>query len=294
MRLFFLLLILLPVAAQAQLESFTSWLRGPSTPIHRQCSNAPQPPNRAVMELDNGIDVRCNNGRPVRAVQQCGFDEIRRAAREAGHECKSERGRIACHQSMWRNLTMEQKINRVVKLSREMSPDFGLDPRAFPCVAARESRLEPLAVSSGVCTRNATDEGLGQVVFPTFKDLVENHGFQSKIPPYNQGAYLTDTRLLFNAMGLNVKLQTEVSMAIMQIKLRSAKGKYLVGFEFYNGSDDKKAYGHAVNACFECLAHEKSSSPDTTLKCLELASPGLEASFKESSRLCSADGGLAK
>ena len=201
-------------------------------------------------------DQTCGGGYDSTKVATCGFDALRAEAKGQGNanHCVSNIKSRLCSGSPWAGLNLHERVQRVADIAMKSVGSTGVDYRALPCVVRRESIwFDPMIMTFGTCSMTTTDQGLGQVVFTTFKDLVDNYHFKSKIAPFDKAPYTNDSRLLFSAMSMSVQLQMEIVSAVLKTKLSSARGDYEKAFSFYNGGKDRVEYGQMVGACYACM-----------------------------------------
>lgn len=208
------------------------------------------------------LDQRCfsQDGNSLR--QQSGFNAIlaRARGRGRGKPCLREMKSIACNESPWKGLNLNQRFNRLISLGKVHAEKYGLDVRAMPCVATAETlTLEPLIKVYGACYNNRSSaQGLGQMTRSTLKSYVLRGGaglapFKSTIPPFNAPPYSSRTvasaEKLFDAMATSVDLQME----IMAYTLREKKRKSSDYKMFYRYHGVSSAYAAANNKCMMCL-----------------------------------------
>lgn len=224
----------------------------------------------------------------------CRFDTMRAVAaeRRGGPGCIAALRAHSCRHSMWRDLDLEQRFARILVLGRPFAEANGLDVRALPCIAAIETGfLEPLTVSELNCTAETSDQGLPQIIRPTFRWLVGGLGFRSTVVDYGDDpAARADA--LFPEIAQSVRHQLELMAAVLAYSgLNAARTNYLNAFINYNGSSRSINYGHRVQACFDCLRDR--IDPDTfaqrgdPMRCLGVALGGdMRAAFDRYRTLC--------
>ncbi|MBK7843791.1 MAG: hypothetical protein IPJ71_08865 [Bdellovibrionales bacterium] len=261
-------------------ENSEETVRQPPTPSEttstetQQCENCDKPglppinlyaqPLPEIKPIINSpqLDQRCfsQDGNSLR--QQSGFNAILARARGRGHgkPCIREMKSIACNESPWKDLDLNQRFNRLISLGKVHAEKYGLDVRAMPCIAAAETlTLEPLIKVYGACYNDlSTAQGLGQMTRSTLKSYVLSGGvglrpFKSTIPPFNAPPYSSRTvgsaEKLFDAMATSVDLQME----IMAYTLREKKRKSSDYKMFYRYHGVSSAYATANNKCMICL-----------------------------------------
>ena len=171
---------------------------------------------------------------------------------------------------MWWDLNLDDRAQRVLNLAAKHAIRYPVEAAALLCISLKESiYIEPLMMAYASCESRTTDQGLGQIVYSTFRDMVETFDFQSQIDPFNKPPYTSNSKLLFEAMALNVELQIEAMSAILAVKLRAAKGNYRKAFEFYNGGPEKRSYGQMVDECFQCMR----ANPQNKFGCIDKTDP---------------------
>ncbi len=269
------------------------------------CSVAQATPySEAVAPVPGGAktasDIKWGGGFDPKQVSLHGFGAARATVKSMGKGCVNGIKNMLCKESMWAGLGLQERVQRLTKISMKQAPSRGVDFRAMPCITRRESIwFDPSIMTFMTCSIPTTDQGLGQAVFTTFKDLVEHYHFKSKVAPFDQPPYTNDPQLLFEAMALSAELQLEVTAEILRVKLQVAKGDYQKAFAFYNGSKDKEAYGQAVGACYQCVKQKMDSSmaADQQIhtnidECLNfaMAGNGVDYSFSKFSHECRGDG----
>ncbi len=235
-------------------------------------------------------DDRCD-------APECRFDAIRALgqARRGRDDCLETLYGHYCRHSMWRDLDIEQRLARLLVLGREYAERYRIDVRAMPCIAAIETRyLEPLTVSQFTCTPGveASDQGLPQIIRPTFRSLHRDLDFQSTVAADPADAELDAA---FSDVARSVRHQLELMAAVLAYSgLNEARTNYQVAFTNYNGSSRSLEYGARVQSCFACMrervdmaAGELRGDP---LRCLEAASGGgnLRQDFRRFRGLCDA------
>ena len=222
----------------------------------------------------------------VCSTSDCSFDWIRSLAHQTNRvtpgfgQCQLRLRQHYCEKSMWRDLGVEQRFRRILTLGQKHAVKYGVDVRALPCIAARETAvLEPLTISEVNCDNSySSDEGLGQIIWPTYLPYVATLGFRSAVLPADPAALapLTPLRERFDHLGNSVEKQLEI-MAFTLAEKRG-NGSYLNAFINYNGSAHKVSYGAYVNACFTCLQNRVNVNSlevrGDPLKCLSAASGG--------------------
>ncbi len=251
----------------------------------------------------------------------CGFDRIVQYSRKVGqckkgevtnfhgHKikklqcknkklCESSLKNLMCEKSMWRNLDLLGRARRILKLGKPHALKYEIDSRMLPCVAAKEtSNLDPLTKSSLACSIETTDQGLGQIIYSTFKDYVENNGFISSISPYNLPPFSLSSKLLFDAMATDVELQLEIMAYTLNQKYLMTKRQHPRSpqsflwkktFENYNGSLEKEIYGENVYSCYSCMKKISSHQyyDDEIITCLEKTKDGISKAFEEYRKAC--------
>jgi hypothetical protein len=213
----------------------------------------------------------------VCAVEGCSFAYVRAIAHSAQPRqpgsCLASLQRHYCAFSPWRNLSLNQRFRRILVLGLPYAKQRGIDPRALPCIAARETvTLEPLAISEVNCGGYSSDEGLGQIIWPTFHDYATALAFRSEvaIPGLPEP---DDLVARFNSLGYSAERQIELMAFTLAEKKRGRE--YREAFVDYNGSATRETYGKLVNACYECLI--KRVDPETLevagdpMRCLSAA-----------------------
>lgn len=239
-------------------------------------------------------------------TEDCRFDAIRAlaAAHRGRAECPITLREHYCRHSMWRDLDLEQRLARSLVLGREFAEEYDLDVRIFPCIAAIETRfLEPLTVSESSCRGAASDQGLPQIIRPTFDLLYHRVAFRSRVVDYGTGAEAGDRGsgdaedghldALFSGIGQSVRHQLELMAAVLAISgLNERRSNYLDALIAYNGSRHSIGYGYRVNACFQCLKErvdmERFEMRGDPLRCLGAALGGgdLRRDFAAFRALC--------
>ena len=192
----------------------------------------------------------------------CDFDLIRSIAalhREAGTErCLTALNAHYCRHSPWTALDLDDRFARLLVLGQPFAAAAGIDARALPCIAAIETRtLEPLAVSEFNCLSGWTsDQGLPQIIRPTFDGLRSRAGFSSTVVDYGPAdADDTDGDRLFAGIARSVRHQLELMVAVLVESGAPGPdgGSGFDAFVRYNGSFRSIAYGQAVDRCLACL-----------------------------------------
>ncbi len=211
---------------------------------------------------------------------ECRFDRIRAlaTARREQAGCTTELRTHYCRHSMWRELDIEQRFGRILVLGRPFAERFNVDVRAMPCIAAIETRfLEPLTVSDFSCEFDASDEGLPQIIRPTFDTLYRQLDFRSTVVADDGALDAQHLSTLFSAVGGSVRHQLELMAAVLAASgLNDARTNYQAAFTAYNGSFRAVEYGRRVQACFTCLRERVDPATleirGDPMRCLEAAS----------------------
>lgn|GEM_PF-2401165 len=234
----------------------------------------------------------------VCTADACRFDTMRALAaeRRGGPGCIAALRAHACRHSMWRDLGLEQRFARILVLGRPFAEAHDVDVRALPCIAAIETGyLEPLTVSELNCTAETSDQGLPQIIRPTFRWLVGGLDFRSTVVDYGADpAARADA--LFPEIAQSVRHQLELMVAVLAHSgLNAERTNYLNAFINYNGSSRSINYGHRVQACFDCLRDR--IDPDTfaqrgdPMRCLGVALGGdMRTAFDRYRALCAEAG----
>ncbi len=160
-----------------------------------------------------------------------------------------------CTNSMWQDLDLEQRMQRILVLGREFAEEVDVDVRALPCIAAIETRyLEPLTVSEFNCTGYTSDQGLPQIIRPTFDGLRERRGFRSSVVPYGESDDPAHWDRVFAQIAQSVRHQLELMAQVLRESGgRGTESGYLNAFINYNGSSRSITYGFAVSSCLACM-----------------------------------------
>lgn len=200
----------------------------------------------------------------------CRFDTIRAlaAAHRDRADCLPALHAHYCRYSMWRDLDLEARLARILVLGRDFAEEYNLDVRIFPCIAAIETRyLEPLTVSERNCQGqiSTSDQGLPQIIRPTFDFLYRDLGFRSRVVDYGTGDGAgesdgdgdgddADLDATFANIGQSVRHQLELMAAVLANSgLNERRSNYQNALVNYNGSAHSLIYGQRVYACFTCL-----------------------------------------
>ena len=229
----------------------------------------------------------------------CDFDLIRSIAalhRQAGTEqCLAALGAHYCRHSPWTALDLDQRFARLLVLGQPFAEAAGIDARALPCIAAIETRtLEPLAVSEYNCLSGWTsDQGLPQIIRPTFDALRERAGFTSTVVDDDDGA---DGARLFAEIARSVRHQLELMVAVLVESGAPGPdgGRGLDAFIRYNGSFRSIAYGQAVDTCLACMRDrvdlDRFEMRGDPIRCLgaAYAGPAIRDRFAETQAQCQA------
>lgn len=231
----------------------------------------------------------------------CSFDWIRSLARSARDvpSCLVRLRRHYCEKSMWKDLSIEQRFSRILTLGKPFAEKYGVDVRALPCIAARETVvLEPLTVSEVNCGGYSSDQGLGQIIWPTYEYYSTRMNYRSEVAPADLPLGADDRGLLrqrFNQLGNNAEKQIELIAYTLSEKKQG--GDYQTAFVNYNGSDHRLSYGALVNSCFVCM--KERVNPETLqvrgepTRCLNAAAGGdVQRAFRLVRSVCS-DPGVA-
>jgi hypothetical protein len=255
----------------------------------QQPQNELNDPRLAAEPLENQLDRRCGGGYDPSKVALCGFDSMRARAKAKGDgpNCMLAFRDYVCQESPWKNLDMETRARRILKLAEQYAPAFNVDPLAIPCFSVNESIvLDPMVMAYPSCTSDADDSGLEQIVYPTLLDLVQN-GFVSQVPPFDKPPYTTDSRLLFSAMATSAALQVELMAAVYGDKLEEQHGHILRAMEEYNGGPGKVEYGKGVKRCYDCmLSRQKMKKRPSIISCLDRTDRGAEFRDQDLKRIC--------
>lgn len=199
-----------------------------------------------------------------------------------------------CAYSMWQDLDLDQRMQRILVLGQPFADEAGVDVRALPCIAAIETRyLEPLTVSELNCRRYTSDQGLPQIIRPTFDGLRVRRGFQSSVVDYGGSDDPAHWDRLFAQVAQSVRHQLELMAQVLRESGgRGTDGGYLNAFINYNGSAHSITYGYAANACLTCMrarvdmdAFEMRGDP---MRCLAAALGGadIRRQFRDFRELC--------
>lgn len=233
------------------------------------------------------IDTRCFGNDPQGLVG--GFEEILARAKRAGRHCTTELRRIACQESPWKELTLHQRMERLLALGKPYANQYGIDVRAMACTAGIETTdLNPLAKYPGSCRQRSVSsaQGLGQMTFSTLKDYVRTGGkrlapFRSQIPPFNSPPYNLGTsdsaEKLFSAMANSVPLQLEIMAYTLKEKRNIGGSSDRNMFLRYHGLS--RPYSRAASKCLECMRQRSDtngrgvSGQGNPLHCLSLTVP---------------------
>ena len=235
---------------------------------------------------DTCVDAACDFGL-IRSIAEIHRD---------GNRCIRALRTHYCSNSMWQDLDLEQRLQRILVLGRGLAEDAGVDVRALPCIAAIETRyLEPLTVSEFNCTGYTSDQGLPQIIRPTFDGLRERRGFRSSVVPYGESEDPAHWDRVFAEIAQSVRHQLELMAQV----LRESGGQgtesgYLNAFINYNGSSRSIAYGFAVSSCLACMRErvdvESFEMQGDPVRCLSAALGGVDIreQFEDFRGLCSA------
>ncbi len=236
----------------------------------------------------------------------CNFDLIRSIAalqREAGADtaqCLGALRRHYCRHSPWTPLDLEARFARILVLGQPFAEAAGIDARALPCIAAIETRtLEPLAVSEYNCVLGWTsDQGLPQIIRPTFDALRRRAGFASTVVDYGDEGSDDgdDADRLFAEIAQSVRHQLELMVAVLVESGAPGPegGSGLNAFIRYNGSFRSIAFGQAVDTCLACLRErvdlDSLEVRGDPIRCLgaAYAGPAIRDRFAETQAQCQA------
>lgn len=166
-----------------------------------------------------------------------------------------------CQNSLWKNLTLEQRFKQVYAYSKKYGPQLGFPSEVFPCIAAIETtNLEPIYVHMGNCKgEDRSASGLGQFILKAVLDdglglppsaakrllkgsriwsfhdqdhaslnaselaKMEKWAFKSKIFPFNTKVFTNYPLRFFHALTENPELQIEFLVHLMARKSQYSK-----------------------------------------------------------------------
>ena len=242
---------------------------------------------------------------------KCTFSGLQSQVRGArdNKDCFNRFKSVQKRYSPWKDLDRFDRFKMTLELANRFSGAYdhaqegrgyrgGLSPAwkgikqaMMACIATKETggELDPLVVSIANCWGPSEYGGMAQQHMPTYKVAVEKGmsvdgyelAFRSTIPRYrvsdaykNQNILTTDPELQIEFM--DYFLTTKLSD--LQTKLGTRMKDYdLVEnlASWYNGSENKAAYGLAIRACTYCavkLVQKGSYTPTEADNCMGYAS----------------------
>lgn len=215
--------------------------------------------------LSYQLDSRCMAPDQMSIFSDSGFDAIlsRAKAKRPRRACARELETIACQESPWRKLDLENRFKRILEIGKEYADKYDVDVRSMPCLAGAETTfLDPLRKVTTACYhRKSSAQGLGQMTRSTLYDHIRSRGFKSSIPPFDRPPYVgTDPKSmekLFNAMANSVPLQLEIMAFTLKEKARiDSRNREYMMFYRYIGHPRRSvsnAYAKANHSCLQCL-----------------------------------------
>jgi len=185
-------------------------------------------------------------------------------------KCVVELRKQECKLSPWRNLNLKERFQQIVKRGQKYAQRYGVDARVFPCISAREtSTLEPMSKTDASCYGLSTAQGLGHITDSTHSDYWKNRGFRSRVAPYDKEPFISNRKLLFNAMSTSVDLQLEMLAFTFREKMRVSGYNMQKAISNYYGTTNAPSYRHRVYGCYKCVIDAQNETGDRfPVKCL--------------------------